>query len=369
MRGVSEAFLDAVRGSHDMVSEMRILTTYQEGVDPEGEVLDTIVGSVTLSASSDVRANASVMIPGYNVWPLNNNDLLTPYGNEVFIRRGIDFGNGSIEWVSFGYFRIDEVSHTKSEDYPITLTCYDRMIGIIEARLLTPVQFEAGITVGSIVEYLVLEVYPDATIEWDDSTDTTIITRSQIAEENRFGFLQELVTSYGKIMYFDYRGIFVIRDVPDRTEAVFDVNAGAHGVLIELNRSRSREGVYNAVVVNGEGADGQDPVFAIVVDNDTKSPTNYYGRFGKVPKFYTSTFITTNAQALATARSMLLRTIGLPYSVDFRAVPNVALEPYDAVSITTRRSRELHVLDTIEFPLDAQSDMRSSTQVQERTPL
>lgn len=353
-----------------MVSEARVLTTYQEGVDPDGEVLSVVSGSVTLSSSADIRGSASLLVVGDNAWPLLNDDILTPYGNEVFIRRGIDLGNGSIEWVSFGYFRIDEVSQTKDENYPISLTCYDRMIGIIEARLLTPIQFEAGLTVGSIVEFLVLEVYPDATIEWDDGVETSslVITRSQIAEENRFGFLQELVTSYGKIMYFDYRGIFVIQDVPGDTQSVFDINTGAGGVLIELNRARTREGVYNAVVVNGEGADTEQPIFAVVLDNDPRSPTNYDGRFGKVPRFYTSTFITTNAQALATAHSLLRKTIGLPYSVDFRAVPNVAVEPFDVVSLITRRNRELHVLDMIEFPLDAETSMTASTRVRERTP-
>lgn len=352
-----------------MVSQAKILTTYQEGVNPDGTVVDLIAGSVTLSASADIRANASVLVPGNNVWPLSNDDLLTPYGNEVFIRRGLDFGNGSIEWVSFGYFRIDSVEQTKNEDYPIALTCYDRMIGIIEARLLTPIQFVAGITLGTVVDTLVLEVYPDATIEWDDDTDAEVLTRSQIAEENRFGFLQELVTSYGKIMYFDYRGVFVIHDVPPANEPVFDVNTGAGGVLIELNRARTRDGVYNAVVVNGEGADTEQPIFAAVVDNDTRSPTYYYGRFGKVPKFYTSTFITTNVQALTTANSMLRLTTGLPYSVDFKAVPNVALEPFDPVGVSTRRNRELHILDTIEFPLDAETSMSAITKVRERTPL
>lgn len=352
-----------------MVSEIRILTTYQEGVQPEGTIGNLVKGSVTLSASADIRATANVMVHGDNAWPIDNDDLLTPYGNEVFIRRGIDFGNGTVEWVSFGYFRINDVSQTKNENYPITLTCYDRMIGIIEARLLTPVQFVAGVSVGTIVDTLVLEVYPDATIEWDDDTADILITRSQIAEEDRFGFLNELITSYGKIMYFDYRGIFVIHDVPDATTSVFNVNSGAGGVLIELNRSRSREGVYNAVVVNGEGADTEQPIFAVVVDDDPRSPTNYTGRFGKVPRFYTSTFITTVEQAATTANSMLRRTIGLPYSVNFRMVPNIALEPYDPIGLSTQLNRELHVLDTIEVPLDAETPLTSSTRMRERTPL
>lgn len=369
MRPVSSAYLNAVRGSHHMVSDARVLTSYQEGVDPTGTDLGMISGSVTLSGSAAIRGSATVLVEGDGTWPLNNDDLLTPYGNELFIRRGIDYGNGTIEWVSLGYFRIDDVSQTRNDRYPITLTCYDRMIGIIEARLLTPVQFNIGVAVGTIVETLVWEVYPDATIEWDDDTYGILITRAQIAEEDRYGFLNDLITSYGKIMYFDYRGYLVIQSVPTATSPVFDVNSGRDGVLIELNRSRTREGVYNAVVVNGEGADTNVPIFAIVLDNDETSPTNYNGRFGKVPRFFTSTFITTNEQALATAAGLLAQTTGLPYSVDFKSVVNSALEPYDPVAITTSTTRELHVLDTIEIPLDAETPMTSSTRVRERTPL
>jgi hypothetical protein len=216
MRNVTEAFISALRGSHRMVSDVRILTSYQEGVQPEGTLLSTIRGSVTLSSTANIRGSATVLI-GDVTWPQLNDDLLTPYGNEAFIRRGIDYGNGTIEWVSLGYFRLDDVSQSTNSKYPLQITCYDRMIGIIEARLLTPVQFFAGITVGEIVETLVWEVYPDATIEWDDDTHGIIVTRTQIAEQDRYGFLNDLITSYGKIMYFDYRGMLVIESVPSTT--------------------------------------------------------------------------------------------------------------------------------------------------------
>lgn len=351
-----------------MVADARVLTSYQEGVDPTGTTLSVISGGVTLSSTANIRGSATLLVGDVD-WPLDNDDPLTPYGNEVFIRRGIDYGNGTVEWVSLGYFRIDDVSQSTNSRYPLELTCYDRMIGIIEARLLTPVQFLAGITVGEIVETLVWEVYPDATIEWDDDTHGLIVTRTQIAEQDRYGFLDELVTSYGKIMYFDYRGMLVIESVPEDTDSVFDVNAGAGGVLINVNRSRTREGVFNAVVVNGIGADTSEPVFAAVIDNETTSPTNYNGRFGKVPYFYTSTFITTTDQAFAAAGALLRKTVGLPYSVEFDAIVNPALVPYDPIAVSEGVARELHILDTIDIPLDAESAMTANTRVRERTLL
>lgn len=369
MRPVSSEFLAAVRGSHRMVADARVLTSYQEGVNPTGESIVILNGNVTLNGSSDIRSSVTMRTDGNRAWADETADLLTPYGNELFVRRGIDFGNGTVEWVSQGYFRLYDVEQTRAPNGPITLLGYDRMIGIREARLTRPIQFPAGTLLETVVDTLVLEVYPDATIEWDDSTGSTALTREQTAIDDRYKFLEELVTSYSKIMYFDHRGILVIKTQPSDTTPIFNVNSGKDGVLIDLARSRSREGVYNAVVVNGESADTLAPARAVVEDLDTTSPTYWNGRFGKVPRFYSSTFITTDTQANATARALLERSIGLPYSVSFNAVPNPALEPYDPIGVITPQDQERHVIDTLVIPLVSSEPMRGTTRLRERTPL
>lgn len=370
MRPVSDAFLGSLRGSHKAVSEAYVVSPGQTGVTPTGTEITILDGDVQLDATASIRSTLDLATDGTNMFPDNALDLLAPYGNEIFVRRGIEFGTGAVEWVSLGYFRIQAVEQEQAPNGPIQISAQDRMSGIVEGRLINPVQYATTDTYGDIVSGLVTEIYPWATIEWDDATDTDATGRSLIAEEDRFQFLDDLVKSVGKIWFWDYRGILVIKDPPDETASVWRVNAGEDGVLVALNRELSREGVYNGVVAYGEALDTETPARAVAVDNNPDSPTYWSGDFGKVPRFYSSPFITTDDQALSAATSLLKQNLGLPYSVDFNVIPNPALEPYDPVAINfTRRGNnlnydEIHVLDRITVPLTSDQTMKAETREQ-----
>lgn len=366
MRPVSSRYLQAVRGSHDAPVRVRLVTPGQTGVTPDGVELAVIGGSVKLDASADVRTTADLELA--EAWTTDGTGI-APYGQEIYVERGISYGNGQREWVGFGYLRLEDVDQEEAPTGPLQVNAFDRMRGIVEARMLAPVQYLAGQTVGFVVEDLVTAVYPAAVIEWDDATDAGTLSRSQIVEEDRHAFLRELVTSYGKIMYWDHRGVLVIKDPPDPAAPVFEVDAGRNGVLVRVSRSLSRQGVYNAVVASGEAVDDAAPVFAVAYDDDPASLTYWDGAFGKVPRFFSSPFIATEAQALTAAQNMLSQSLGLPYEVNLAMVPNAALEPLDAVRVVypvdmTRHPhtrREDHVLETIDISLEPGGAMTATT--------
>lgn len=336
MRPVSTRFLESLRGSHRAATQVFVVAPGQTGTSPTGTEVSVISGNIQLDANASIRSTIDVSVDG--TFPTTSDALLNVYGNELFIRRGIAFGGGTFEWVSLGYFRINSVE----QDSPvgaIHIAGQDRMSGIVDGRLLNPVQYLSTDTYGDIIDELVSEVYPAAVIQWDDLTYGDAIGRSVIAEQERFDFLNDLVTSVGKIWYWDHRGVLVIKDVPPQDEPVWNVNAGENGVLISLSRDLSREGVYNAVVATGDALDTETPGRAAVVDDNPDSPTYYFGNFGKVPRFYSSPFITTDDQALSAATSLLTKTLGVPYNLDFTAVPNPALEPWDAVSVSLTPTR------------------------------
>lgn len=367
MRPVSDAFLRTVRGSHAMVARARVCTTFQTGTDPVGTIISILDGDVIADAHSDVRATLDLLTDGLGMWPTaSSNLLLAPYGNEIFVERGIKYGNGTEEWVSLGYYRIQTPDQDEAPNGPILIEGRDRMSGLIDGRLLAPVQFADTATYGAVVNQLVTQVYPTATIEWDDTTNTQTLGRSLVTEEDRWGFINDLVTSRGKIWYWDHRGILVIRNPPSATAPVFDVNSGEGGVLVKLRRRLTRERVYNAVVAYGEAADTAVPARAAVVDNNPDSPTFFSGPFGPVPRFYSSPFITNDIQAASAATSLLTQQLGLPYSVDFTAVPNPALEPWDPVRIrySERIAVETHIIDRITIPLISKAPMTATTREQ-----
>jgi hypothetical protein len=361
VRPVSDAFLRTLTGSHRIFARARVCVAYQEGVAPTGTEVDIVDGNVRTDASSDVRSTLSLTTSGVGAWPHDPTDLLAPYGNELFVERGINYGNGTVEVVSLGYFRIDRTDQDDGPNGAIQLSASDRMAGIIDARITIPIQFEAGTTVEEVFDELVHDVYPDATIQFDFAAGGSTLDVAQVAEEDRHGFLRDLARSRGKIMYWDYRGVLRVESPPDPSTPVYSINAGRGGTLVQLSRSLSRQGVYNGVVARGDQATEDFQPIAVVVDNNPASPTYWNGRFGKVPRFYYSSFITTTAQATSAATSILQRAVGLPYSIDLRAVPNPALEPYDPVRITMPDRTDVHVVDSLTIPLTSAEPMSGTT--------
>lgn len=366
MRPVSAAFNRTVKGSHRMFARARVLVSFQSGTAPTGYEIPIITGDVQADASADIRSTLTLTTTGVhddgsNAWPLAHDDLLAPYGNELFVERGINYGNGTIEVVSLGYFRINRTEQQLGPQGPISLSCADRMAGIIDARLTQPVQFLAGTSIDEVFDRLVLEVYPDATIEYDFDPTTETFAQSHVADEDRYGFLNDVARSNGKIMFWDYRGVLMVISPPDPGDPVYEVASGRGGVLVQHSRQLDRQGVYNAVVARGESPGSFAPVSAFVYDDNPQSPTYWNGRFGRVPRFYYSSFITTTAQASAAAQSMLKQAVGLPYRVDFTTVPNPALEVYDSVRVSAPDTTDIHVIETLSIPLTWQGDMPATT--------
>lgn len=366
MRPVSAAFQQIVRGSHRMSARARVCAPGQTGVNPTGTEVPILSGDVQLDANADVRSTVDLTTDGSAMWPTSPSGLLTPYGNELFVERGVVYGDGAVEWVSLGYHRLYAVEQDDVPNGPIRLAGRDRMSAIIDGELLAVRQFTAGTTISAVFNSLVLEVYPEAVIEYDFNAAATTLTGSHVAEEDRYGFLLDLVQSLGKIMYFDHQGKLQIRSAPNPTVPVLDVNHGANGVLVAMSRALDREGVYNAVVAIGETPGATAVPRAVAYDLNPSSPTWWNGPFGRVPRFYSSPFIASDAQAFGAAEAMLRRAIGLPYNVDFTAVPNPALEPLDPVRVTYANDApaEIHVIETMTVPLVSDAPLTAGTREQ-----
>lgn len=360
MRPVSDRFLSAVRQSHKACFRATAVTGMPIGVEPEGPDVPILGGDVQLDANADIRGTLDLTTDG-SMW-----DVLTPYGTEIHVSRGVEFGAGEKEWVSQGYFRVyveDQEDAPKAG--PIQIDARDRMSGIVDARLEAPRQFVAATSVQAVFESLVLDVYPTAVIEYDFDAANTLFSGAHVVEEDRYKFLLDIVKSLGKVMYWNHEGKLTVEDPPALAAAsiVFDVTHGENGVLVSAKRRRSREGVYNSVVVTGEAPGDAPAVRAIARDLSVSSPTYWSGPFGKVPKFYNSSFITTTQQAATAASALLTRNLGLPYAVSFGMVPNPALEPLDVVRVSYRddTAEEMHVLDTLTIPLTAAQPMTADT--------
>lgn len=354
-----------ISGSHTMRVEARAVAPGQVGDDPDGVEIPIVSGDVQLDGTADVWATLQLETEG-RWWPTRASDPLAPYGQEVFVRAGLDLGGGGILWTALGYFRVESVEQDDATRGLLRITGSDRMAGIIDARFTSPRQLTAGSVVGDVVRDLVREVHPNADVVFDDALEFATLGRTVTVEEHRHEAIKEIVRSAGKIWHWDGEGRLQIRSAPDPDRPLWHVRAGRDGVLVRAGRALTRAGVRNALVVRGEGAaDDEDPVQVVVVDDGPTSPTRWGGPFGKVPRFYSSPLITTEAQAEAAGREMLRRNLGMPHTVSFEQVPNPRLRPFDPVRIVhDDGTRRLHIAETVTIPLDAGTSQRVTTQEQ-----
>lgn len=366
-------FAPVVAGSHDPVFEARVLTSFQTGEEPDGVELPIIDGDVQYDSTADVFGTLSLTTVGADPTtgrsrlPRLADDLLAPYGNELFVRRGVDIGS-AILWSPLGYFRIETAEQTGTTDSPIQLSGSDRMSGIIEADLVQPREFGPQTTFALLFANLVGDVYPDATVVFDDDSGFFEIGRQLIVDESRYEPLREMVDSLGKTMRWDGDGTLRIESAPSEDAPVWRVAAGRDGVLLDSGRRVTRNGTFNAVVVFGEAGSTDNPVKGVAVDAGPKSPTRWGGRFGRVPHTVQLPTVITTEQATTAAREILRRNLGVNFSADFAAVPNPALRPWHPILVIhDDGSRDTHVVETLTVPLTVGPGMTGTTR--ERTAI
>lgn len=376
MRPVTDSFLSTVRGAHKAVFRARILSPGLTGTNPgplnaDGSPTNEIPilgGDVTFDTKSDV--NASLSLTTQYDWPLTATALGTPYGQEIYVERGVQYGNGTKEYVGLGYFRINSVEQQKIPAGTIRITAEDRMSNCRDSRPHTPNQFTAGTSVGAILDLVVGDAQPGGSVTsiYDFSAYTTFLTSDHILDNDRVKFINELVGAYGKISYFDYAGRFIVKTDPSlpTNPPVWTVNTGLNGVLVSMKRNINRDGVYNHVVATGEPVGDQAPVRGEAKDLAATSPTLWGGNFGKVVRFFSSAFLTTTDQCTAAATSILAQSTGLPYVVQLGTVPNPALEGWDVISVSysDKLNPETHIVDRVTYSLSVDGAMGIDTRKQ-----
>lgn len=360
MRPVSSRFLSTVRSTHRMRVRAKVVTTYQEGTSPTGTQVSVSGGDVKVDGTADIRSTLD--LGTFGDW----GDILTPYGNELFIERGIDYGNGETEWVSLGYYRINGVEQSTAPSGEFRISAADRMAQVIDGRIPFPIQYPASTTHAQVFDDLIKTggsaPFPSATIEFDYDATAVTLGASQLTEDSRYEFLRDTIAPSGKVMYWDHRGVLVVRSRAAMGYLVL-IDSGRDGVIVSLSRGLGRDGYYNGVAVTGESNDDAvPPPYALVTNDDLTDPLRWGGPFGKVPRFYSSSFITTTPQAVSAGESILASYLGLPYTVDLTSVPNPALEPNDIIRVTLPGGFvEDHVIESLTIPLIATGPLQVAT--------
>ncbi len=353
MHDVSERWAPALASSHGIEIQVDILY----GGTTVAENIPIVDGSVSVDRGSDVRRSLSLTVPDPSVFPRVETDPYAPYGQQLYVRRGVRYLDGSVEWVPLGFFVLEEIEgdvHTG----PLSIVA-PGLESLIQAQpFLTATSTHLAPDVNTFLFTQLNEVIPG--VSYEDRTATAgsspIATASWDMDADRWSALQQVARSHGCELFVDTQGTFVLADIPDPLTATIDwtVNAGDGGVMVSAERGLSADGVFNRVVARGGNvSDNVPPVSAAATVTDALDPLRYGGPFGRRTYSYQSELIVDVVQAQRTADA-LLRAVRAPNStLTVESVPNPALDAGDCIRVVYGNGRppELHIVQSFTVPL------------------
>lgn len=351
------------------------------GVPVEGaQDLRPTGGTITDTTKSGVRRVLNLeLAPEPGLF-----DLLSPIGTTLNVTAKITYLDRSTLDIPMGVFDVDSERSSEGRG-GISITAPDKWGRVQRARYLIPDKSTPGVPVQvqiSAILHGALGV--DEPINNYTTRQATV--GALVWEKDRAKAIIELAESIGAWVYFDREGVFTIADIPTiGASADWLIDSGSNGVLVDLDRERSRTDTANVVVVESSAAEGALFPTQVVWDDDPASPTyagpnplaypaSGAGPFGIVTRYYDTPVLSDVGSARAAGMSILARVSGLASQVSLSQVQNPAVDAFDVIDVLPLRERydiprvlERHVVDQVTHPLlfGAQRIEGRSTRVEE----
>ena len=291
MYSVSPAFLTALRQPS--------MTVAVSVTASDGTTLSVTDGSVTMDSRRNITRTAELQLTATGTLSASQvYDLVMTPGIELTIRRGLKLADGTTEYVSLGVFSTDDATISRSVAGGVRWTGSDRSKKIMRARFTDPYTIASATSLATAGTTLLTSRWSAVTTSFGNVPDTINAALAFEAGENSdpWDCARKMFADYGYDLNFDGLGQARAVSVPDPTTAtaVFDFGSSSSNLVLSAETQGTFEGVYNGVIVTGEGSYLNNPVRAEAWDTNPASPTYYLGGYGKVPMFYSSPLITSN---------------------------------------------------------------------------
>lgn len=332
MQSVSQEFKDALNVSHTDAYEMTVTVP---GGQPHPFRVEA--ATVQFSNATGVRMSmqnvAVIPQPGIDLYSI----LSTP-GAQFHTRYGIDFGPGDPEMIPMGVYEAVAGS-INIIDGIISIGLVDRWAALERARFAAPVTIEnaSGTTRAELIEFIAAEAYFTTTLpDGSEVLDTggTIGTDTRVWDRDRVAMIKDLATDGNLDVYFSPAGVLIIREQPilDADNIVWTFRTGEVGNITTADRETPFDKPYNTVVVSPIDEE-QTWATVILTIEDTSNPLHAQNVGEFVPYFYSSPTITSEAEALAAANTILQRIQGKTETVNISGLGVPMLEVGDTITI------------------------------------
>ena len=356
----TEKWDKAVRGSH--VATLRCELWNQTEKLKE---LYPNSGSITIDARRDVRRSCSIELVDQDgtLTPTASNLELAPYGNELRIFRGIDYGDGTSDEVQLGVFAIVETNIIYGDSgTTINITADDRAKTIQQRPFTTPYGVGPSLNMVDSMINIVRDRFPGLA---NATTSTTYVTPSGTRilgsgqNSNPWADVQDIAFAIGQEAYFDNLGQFATSPVPslDATNYVAAFTDESDGVTISIDRTFTLEGIHNGVLLTAEGTHLPLPLTVEIWDDDATSPFNRTGPVGERGESISSSWILTQNQCTAAALSEYQAVRGQAITITIVPDPRIDVRDIIKITATDLGIDTTAIIDTIEIPFDISGSM------------
>ena len=367
MFATSAAFKAAVLTDHVVISKAEVWSTDRKLID-----FDIDTGKVSVNTSSAIRRTCEVHVTtdrtSDNLVPDDGFDYLAPFGNQLRLYRGIEYADGTQEYIPLGVFVITEVDiKDANEGVSITIRGEDKSILVSRNKWTSSYQMVTG-TLEASLTALLQNRYPD--IETDFPTTNVSINQVVLGADSNVDPWKDAVMIaqlVGFDLYFDVNGVCAMKQFPtlDAASVVATYKEGEGTTITSLDRKISTKETYNGVIYTVEGSQVTTPVRVEVWDEDTTSPTYRFGVFGSVPAFVTTNLISTSAEAIKAATSLLNTYIGQQEVINFQSIVDPSLDANDVVYIKSEGAKvdRTVIIDSMDIPLEYTGALTVTTRV------
>lgn len=371
-------FKTAVRTSHQVITKAEVRSpdgallltlSFSAGLDKGGVKLSA--GQVVVDAENNVRRSFSLDIlsdPTSTLVPSNYSSILAPFGNEVWVYRGVQYSTpitllsadvSNQEFVLVGVFRISGFDANITNDgVSISIKGEDRSNYVSRNTWQGAYQLTSGSELSVALKAMIVDRYPACQFNFTPTTFTvgTIVYGTTIGGDP-WADAVHLANLCGQDLYFDSNGYCSLNPLPilANSDADFTQIQGASNfTIINSKRAMVNKDVFNQIILDVQPTDGSAPYKVIAADLEPTSPTYINGKFGIVTKNLTTSLPATTTQAVTVAMALLNQHIGAQDVYNFALICDPSMDVYDILHATIAGlslDNNL-IIDTITIPLD-----------------
>jgi len=238
-----------------------------------GGVGAVVSGQVTVDEDAASRRTLEMTVDTRRLPSGYRETLAPPTEAEVFVS---DPGS---DWIRLGMFGLSRPETTRGPGpVELTLEGYDRSRRISNTPWPETYTVSGGSDCDSVIRAGLEDRDPAAELIVAEPSDATTTARRwgppSDSDPDPWRDLSEVAESYGRELFVDPRGRYVLRPVPDPNDAqaTFGLTVG-DGRLIETAQQLDETPGYNAVTVRAEGGHLATVLTKTVEDDDPTSPT------------------------------------------------------------------------------------------------